>query len=50
LFTQSGFKIIQRDDYHLSLLESAANGTLREPRRSLDSDLLSVAQVSLALR
>jgi SAM-dependent methyltransferase len=50
LFTQSGFKIIQREDYHLSLPESAANGTLREPWRSLDPDLLSVAQVSLALR
>jgi SAM-dependent methyltransferase len=50
LFTQNGFKIIQREDYRLALPQSATNGTLREPWRSLDPNLLAVAQVSLALR
>lgn len=50
LFAQSGFKIIHREDYCLELPESATNGALSEPWRSLDPDLLSVAQVTLALQ
>jgi len=50
LFAQSGFEVIYREDYRLALPESATNGALREPWRSLDRDLLSVAEVLLALR
>lgn len=50
LFTQTGFKTIHREDFRLALPESATNGALREPWRSLDPDLLSLAQVTLALK
>jgi len=50
LFAQSGFEVIHREDCRLALPESATNGSLREPWRSLDLDLLSVAQAILALR
>lgn len=50
LFAQSGFTVIHREDYRLGLPESARNGALQEPWRSLDPDTLSVAQSILALR
>jgi len=50
LFAQSRFEVIHREDYRLALPKSATNGSLREPWRSLDLELLSVAQVMLALK